>query len=252
MTNNIRSFIVDDSGLPKHPDRVPERVALFNRDGSAFAGYDGYEFTAGFTDSGGFVSYTQAMVDADQWLRFGFDRSSQTANDVAYWSDPDPTSDHNFDQSKGMFGGIHMPYGFKNLLDYDFNESPGFSSGVSGEALNYTPATGSYDFSDGAPGNFALIRFDFNIRPQIANTSVEVGIIFETRDASGNPTAIFPLTTTPIFYGTGSVAETYLNRPLLTAYFASNEDVRARALPAIKADNPIEVQPLTTLVTIAR
>ena len=37
-----------------------------------------------------------------------------------------------------------------------------------------------------------------------------------------------------------------------SAYFASQEDVNARALLAIRADNPIQVQPLTTLTTIQR
>jgi hypothetical protein len=38
----------------------------------------------------------------------------------------------------------------------------------------------------------------------------------------------------------------------MSAYFASQEDVNARALPAIRADNEILIQPLTTLCTIVR
>ena len=53
----------------------------------------GYEFTGGFSDAGGIVNYTQGMVDADQWLRFGFSSASNVSNDVAYWTDPDPSAD---------------------------------------------------------------------------------------------------------------------------------------------------------------
>ena len=77
-------------------------------------------------------------------------------------------------------------------------------------------------------------------------------MIWQTRDANGDPTFTFPLTGTPVFYGTGTVGKTFLNRPLLSAYFASNEDVNARALLAVKADNPIQVAPLTTLATLQR
>ena len=43
-----------------------------------------------------------------------------------------------------------------------------------------------------------------------------------------------------------------LNRVELSAYFASDEDVNARALPAIKADNEILIAPLTMLTSITR
>ena len=79
-----------------------------------------------------------------------------------------------------------------------------------------------------------------------------MAVIWQTRTADGTPTFTFPLTGTPSFYGTGVVGRTFLNRPTLSAYFASEEDVNARALLAIKADNPIQVAPLTTLVIIER
>lgn len=251
MPQSRRVMRVVDIDVAPAPNKVHERVLLLNPDGTPYSqDQDGYEFTGGFTDRGGFVSYTTGMVADDQWLRFGFDRASQTASDVAYWTDPDPTTNPKFDQTKGMFGGIHMPQGVTSLVDYDFVESPGFSEGVLGEAMNYTPATGSYDFSQCKPGNYGAIRFDFNVKPQVPNTTLQVALVFQTRDADGNPTFTFPLTSLPIFYGTGTVAKTYLNRQMITAYFASNEDVYAKALPAIKSDNPIEIEPLTTLVRI--
>ncbi len=226
----------------------------------------GYELTGGFSaranaqgeaqsganDFGTFVGYTQGMVDANQWLRFGFNREAQAANDFAYWTDPNPADDPVFDQSRGLFGGMHLPAGVQNLFDFDFDESPGYSAGVLGEDLNYTAATGSFDFSSASVGDLALIRFDFNVIPQVANTTIEVGLIWETRLADGTPTFAFPLTGTPVFYGTGTVGKTFLNRPILSAYFASNEDINARALLAVKADNPIQIAPLTTLATLQR
>lgn len=229
--------------------------------GPAAAARTGYEFTGGFEDRltgqagandfGTFVAYTQAMVDDDQWMRFGFSSAANVRNDVAYWSDPDPNADPDFDQSKGLFGGTYLPDGSTDLIDFDFTD-PSYSSGVSGGSLNYTAADGSLDFTGCKPGDLALVRFDFNVVPQVANTTLEVAMIWQTRDKDDNPTFTFPLTGEPRFFGTGTLGNTYLNRPLLSAYFASTEDVNARALLAIRADNPIQVAPLTTLVTIVR
>ena len=228
-------------------------------------GEGGYEFTGGFQDRltgqsganefGTLVEYTQAMADAQdgegnrvsKWLRFGFSRAAQEANDSPYF----PVSGAH-DPSKGLFGGTMMPKNVTNLFDFDFSEPSGYSADVSSGSLQYTAATGSLDFSECRVGDFVRVRFDFNIIPQTANTTVEVAIIWQTRTADGTPTFIFPLTGTPSFYGTGVVGRTFLNRPTLSAYFASEEDVNARALLAIKADNPIQVAPLTTLVIIER
>lgn len=222
----------------------------------------GYEFTGGFgdretgtagsSDIGTYISYTQAMVDNDQWYRFGFTPTAQATNDSAYWLDPDPNADPNFDQTKGLFGGLYLPEGAEGLIDFNFSESPGYSAGVLGQSLNYTAADGSLNFTDAQPGDYAQVRFDFQCRPQVANTTIEIAMIWQTRDDQGNDTFTFPLTGTPIFFGTGTVGKTFLNRPIITAYFASNEDVRAKALLAVKADNPVEIAPLTTLVRIER
>ena len=228
-------------------------------------GEGGYEFTGGFQDRltgqsgandfGTFVAYTQAMADAQdgqgnkvgKWLRFGFSRAAQEANDAPYF----PVSGSH-DPSKGLFGGTMMPKNVTNLFDFDFSEPSGYSADVSSGTMQYTAATGSLDFSECRVGDFVRVRFDFNIIPQTANTTVEVAVIWQTRTADGTPTFIFPLTGTPSFYGTGVVGRTFLNRPTLSAYFASEEDVNARALLAVRADNPIQVAPLTTLVIIER
>ena len=220
----------------------------------------GYEFTGGFIDRlsgaagissvGTAVSYTQAEATAGIWRRFGLSVAQQAQNDQEYWGETNP----DFDQTLGLFGGLNLPRGYNKLFDFGFNDpavSAGITTGTPGSLL-YSAAEGSYDFSDGAPGDFAQVRFSFNVIPQQANTTIEVGLIWFTRDENDVVTFKFPLTTQPIFYGTGTVGRSFLNRVTISAYFASDEDVNARALPAIRADNPILVEPLTTLATISR
>lgn len=221
----------------------------------------GYEFTGGFHDRqvgsaatdlvGTSVEYTAADVAAGRWRRFSFSLSANDANDNPYWSDPTPADS----SGVGLFGGSYMPSGVTSLIDfgfYDATAASGYSEAVTSGDLQYTEASGSFDFTQASPGDLALVRFDFNAIPQFANTTLEVGLIWATRDASDNITFTFPLLTSPIFFGTGTVGNTYLNRPLITAYFASEEDVNARALLAVRADQPILIQPLTTLVTLVR
>ena len=218
----------------------------------------GYEFTGGFADRttgtagaselGSNVSYTQALVDSDTWLRFGFDSAQQNSNDFAYWTEPAPAPT----AGVGLFGGSYMPAGVTSMFDFDFNASTFSDAGVTNTGEAYTAADGSFDFSECQAGDLALVRFDFNVLPQIANTTLEIALIWQTRLSDGTPTFSFALTGDPMFYGTGTVGRTFLARPMISAYFASQEDVNARALLAIRADNPIQVQPLTTLTTIQR
>lgn len=222
----------------------------------------GYEFTGGFTDRttgqsgandlGSNTQYTAAMAADESWYRFGFDRSRQIANDVAYF----PTdSFENFDQTKGLFGGAHMPEGITDLIDFDFDDSGAsgsYSDAVTTGDLKYNAATGSYDLTQCDVGDLVKVRFSFNAVPQVANSTLEVGLIFMTRDASDQPTFTFALTTQPVFYGTGSQGVAYLNRVEMSAYIASDEDRNARLLPAIRCNNEILIQPLTTLISIIR
>ena len=83
-------------------------------------------------------------------------------------------------------------------------------------------------------------------------TRLETALIWQTRDANDVPTFSFALAGQPITFGTDTVANTYLNRPILTAYFASQEDVNARALLAVRSNNPIKLEPLTTFASLIR
>ena len=221
-------------------------------------GKGGYEFTAGFkdrttgaagvSDSGSNVFYSADMASSGMWLRFGFDLDQQVTNDNPYWSDPVPADA----SGVGLFGGSYMPPTVDSLFDFSFTGAAFTPAASTSEGQPYTEASGSFDFTECRPGDLALVRFDFNILPQVQNTTLEVGLIWQTRDANNNPTFTFALPTQPIFFGVGTVGNTYLNRPIISAYFASQEDVNARALLAIRADNQIQIQPLTTLSIIVR
>ena len=222
------------------------------------SGTSGYEFTGGFIDRttgtagasavGSNRFYTQEYVDANRWMRFGLSSAQNVANDSVYWNDPvgQPTA------GVGLFGGSYMPQGVTSLIDFEENSAGWCDGQLTGDFQYDAVASGSYDFTQCSLGELALVRFDFNLVAQIANTNVEVGMIFQNRDANDDATITFSLTTQPIFLGLGSVGKTYLARPMISAYFASYEDVNARCLPAIRSDNPVTIQPLTTLVTIIK
>jgi len=229
----------------------------------------GYEFTGGFSDRvsgaagvsdiGNDVEYTPAMVSASSWLRFGIDSDRQQANDTPYWTNgaggasEAPGSGTTAYRSVGLFSGSYMPYGVTSLFNFtDDSVSSTYNQADTSGTLQYNAASGSYNMSELLTGDFCQFRFDFNATPQFANTTVEVGLIWQTRTAGGVPTFTFALTGEPIFYGSGTTGKTFLNRPIITAYIASLEDVNARALPAIRSDQPIFIQPLTTLFTVGR
>ena len=238
--------------IPGISDAVTQEVL----DNAVAKAQGGYELTGAFADRlsgstasndlGTYVAYTSEMADEQRWLRFGFSSAANAANDNQYWGETNP----DYDRSKGLFGGLNMPAGVERMFDFDFNAAS-FSPASDG-SLKYTAADGSIDFTDCLVGDLALVRFDFNVIPQVANTTLEVAMIWQTRNANDEATFTFPLTGEPLFYGTGTVGRTFLNRPLLSAYFASAEDVNARVLLAVRADNPIQVAPLSTLVTILR
>lgn len=228
------------------------------------AAQGGYEFTGGFTDRttglsgqsdiGTDVEYTQAMVDAQSFLRFGFDSARQIANDAPYWTNgadagEAPHSGTTDYQGVGLFSGFYMPEGVDNM--FSFTDNTAYNAARTSGSTQYNAATGSYRMDELNVGDFCQFRFDFNITPQEANTTVEVGLIWQTRDTSNNETFTFFLAGQPIFFG-NSAGQTFLNRPIMSAYLASAEDVNARALPAIRADRPVYCQPLTTLYTVTR
>lgn len=196
-------------------------------------------------ENGNGINYTSQDVSNSLYKVFSLDNSVHLAVDNPYWSIPDVSSLPNVD----LFNGYALPTGVSSLLDYTYDfdtEYPG-STGTGFEG-----STGRIRLNDLKYGDQLRVRFDFNVIPQIANTTIEPALWYSNRDANDDITFTFPLTTSPIFYGTGSVGKTYLNRVEISAWIISDEDVNALTLPAIKSDNPVIIQPLGIKVTIIR
>jgi hypothetical protein len=222
---------------------------------SASLAFTGYSHSGAFAgkplsnnyvwEAGSGINYTQADVDIEVYKVFSLDRDVHLAVDNPYWSTPTPSGQTDI----GLFQGANLPKGVSSLVDYSYDYDTQYptSSGTGFEG-----STGRIKLNDCVYGDQLRVRFDFNIIPQIANTTVEPALWYSNRDDSDNITVTFPLTTQPIFYGGGTVGNTYLNRVEISAWITSNEDVNALTLPAIKADNPVIIQPLGILITILR
>ena len=216
----------------------------------------GYDRTSGFADyqtgteasqdPDDYIEYTQELADSNTWKRFGITTAGNQARDGQWWGETNP----NYDQSKGLFGGLTAPAGVDHF--FDFSENTSFNNAQTTGSLKYTQALGSFSLKDCQVGDLVLARFDFNVMPMVTNTTLEVALIYANRDASDNITFTFPLTITPFTYGSGTVGKGFLLRPTITAYMANQQDVNSRSLVAIKADNPILVNPIGVLFTIQR
>lgn len=217
-------------------------------DGSA----SGIEFTGGFAgkpldnqyvwEAGLGINITQDDVDSGIFKTFSMDASVQAVVDTPYWTDPVPAN-HN---GKGVFGGSYLPDGVTNVFDYATVDSDTYEDGTNVQTV------GGLDFSQLQVGDKVEIRFDFNAIPQISNTTLQPAIWYKNRDANDNVTFTFPLTAQPVFYGTGTVGKTYLNRVEMSVYIASQEDINSLSHFSMKSDNPIIIQPLSALFTLVR
>ncbi len=218
-------------------------------------GKSGYSHTGAFADkptsnnfvweAGSGINYTQSDVDADLYKVMSLSRNVHEAVDNPYWSVPQPNNELGI----GLFRGANLPEGINSLLDFDYVYNDNYDSNGS---TGFEGSTGRIKLNDCVYGDQLRVRFDFNVIPQIANTTVEPALWYSNRNDSDEITFTFPLTTSPIFYGGGTVGKTYLNRVDISAWITSNEDVNALTLPAIKADNPVIIQPLGLLITIIR
>lgn len=209
--------------------------------------FDEYQTgTEASQDPADYVEYTQELANTGTWKRFGITTAGNQARDGNWWGETNP----NYDQSRGLFGGLTNPAGVDNF--FDFSENTAFNNAVTTGSLKYTQALGSFSLKECNVGDLVLARFDLNIMPMVTNTTVEVALIYANRDASDNITFTFPLTITPFTYGNGTVGRGYLLRPTITAYIANDQDINSRSLLAIKADNPVLVNPIGVLFTIQR
>lgn len=215
----------------------------------------GYSHTGAFTgkplsnnyvwEAGNGINYTQANVDSELYKVFSLDRDVHLAVDNPYWSTPTPSGQTDI----GLFQGANLPNNISSLVDYSFDFDTQYPSS---SGTGFEGSTGRIRLNDCVYGDQLRVRFDFNVIPQIANTTIEPALWYSNRNDNDDITFTFPLTTSPVFYGGGTVGNTYLNRVEISAWITSNEDVNALTLPAIKADNPVIIQPLGILVTILR
>lgn len=219
------------------------------------AGQSGYSHTGAFEgkplsnnyvwQAGTGINYTQADVDNEIFKVFSLSPTVHAAVDNPYWTTPTPTGETGI----GLFQGANLPNGVTTLLDYSYDYDTNYPSS---EGTGFEGSTGRIKLNDLEYGDQLRVRFDFNVIPQIANTTVEPALWYSNRDDNDDITFTFPLTAQPIFYGGGTVGNTFLNRIEISAWITSNEDVNALTLPAIKSDNPVIIQPLGLLVTIIR
>lgn len=219
-----------------------ESVAGYSHTG-AFAGKplsNDYVWEAGVG-----INYTQTDVDNELYKVFSLDKDVHLAVDNPYWSTPKPTGETGI----GLFQGANLPDGVDALVDYEYDFDVQYPSS---SGTGFEGSIGRIKLNDLRYGDQLRVRFDFNAIPQIANTTLEPALWYSNRNDDNDITFTFPLTTQPIFYGGGTVGNTYLNRVEISAWITSNEDVNALTLPAIKSDNPIIIQPLGILITIIR
>lgn len=222
---------------------------------SASLAFTGYSHSGAFAgkplsnnyvwEAGSGINYTQADVDIEVYKVFSLDRDVHLAVDNPYWSTPTPSGNTGI----GLFQGANLPSDVSKLFEFNFDFDTNYPSS---SGTGFEGTTGRIRLNDAVYGDQLRVRFDFNVIPQIANTTVEPALWYSNRNDSDDITFTFPLTAQPIFYGQGTVGRSFLNRVDISAWITSNEDVNALTLPAIKSDNPVIIQPLGLLVTLIR
>ena len=204
----------------------------------------GFTFTSGFAKRivDGFNA-DPIYIDSNnvnKWVPLDLSATIQAQVDAPWWPGAEPSN------GIDLFGGSALPHGVTRMLDFGASWDTGGYSDVSDQLG--TTRTGTLRFDELDTGTTNLLRYDMNITPQIANTTVEVGLWFENRSTlDGTPEYAFPLPGDPLFFGTGTVGNTYLSRPIGTMYIASVADQFAYAIPVVKSDNPIIIEPLSLL-----
>lgn len=202
----------------------------------------GFSFTGGFARRGNPISYPGGNL----WMPLDLDATLQATVDAPYWPGAAPSN------GIDLFGGTALPFGVTRIFDFDqtWETSTEATLTQTVEGADYSARTGTLRFDELDTGTTNTVRIDINITPQIANTTVDVGLWFVPRLTLDGDIdfAAFELPGSPLFFGTGTVGTTYLSRPTTTMYIASSSDQFAYAIPAIRADNPVIVEPLSCLV----
>ena len=203
----------------------------------------------GFTFSGGFgrrgTPIDISSSETDKWIPLDLDLTVQNTVDQPWWPGAAPSN------GVDLFGGSALPHGVTRMLDFTQTWDTSADADVSDADLGTNGSrTGTLRFDELDTGTTNLIRIDLYVTPQIANTTLEVGLWFQPKNSldGSNAGGAFPLPGSPLFFGTGTVGTQYLSRPTTTMYIASSADQFAYALPVIKSDNPIIIEPLSMLL----
>jgi len=242
--DSIGNFSEDDFLLVFDNETNTSRKASIDTVATISGTKGGFTFTSGFdkriVDGVNADPIRITSEHTNKWVPLDFSAAAQSVVDSPWWPGAAPSN------GIDLFGGSALPHGVSRMLD--FNASWDTSGYADVSDLLGDTRTGTLRFDELDTGTTNLLRFDMNITPQIANTTVEVGLWFENRSTlDGDPEYAFPLPGNPLFFGTGTVGNTFLSRPIGTMYIASVADQFAYALPVIKSDNPITIEPLSML-----
>ena len=239
----IGNFSEDDFLLVFDNETNTSRKASIDTVATISGTKGGFTFTSGFDKRIAGANTEAIRITSDEvnkWVPLDLNAATQAIVDAPWWPGAEPSN------GIDLFGGSALPHGVSRMLDFTQTWSTDSYSDVS--ALLGDTRTGTLRFDELDTGTTNLLRFDLNITPQIANTTIEVGLWFQPRSSlDGLIEGAFPLPGNPLFFGTGTVGNTYLSRPTTTMYIASDSDRFAYALPVVKSDNPITIEPLSML-----
>ena len=203
----------------------------------------GFTLTGGFAKRGTPIRVTEDNIN--KWIPLDFGLTAQQTIDAPWWPGAEPSN------GIDLFGGTALPHGVTRMVDFAQTWDTSGDADVSDADLGTNGTrTGTLRFDELETGTTNLFRMDMNITPQIANTTVEVGLWFQPKTSldGANDGGAFPLPGSPLFFGTGTVGREFLSRPTSTMYIASSSDQFAYAVPVIKSDNPIIIEPLSMLL----
>lgn len=201
------------------------------------------------------INYTTQDVANQTYKLFSLDRDVHLAVDQPYWTNPTPGDPTDI----GLFAGQNLPSGVSTLFDFDYDydtENAGITHQYyalpNSNQTGHEGTVGRIKLNECRVGDLLKVRFEFDITPQIANTTIEPALWYSNRNENDEITFTFALETSPVFYGTGSVGKTFHQRVEISAWITSTEDLNALLLPAIKSDNQIIIQPIGMLAQIIR